>query len=158
MCNPYLMKSATATCSCMKPQKRFYCRVILERRLLWDFWGFFFLKFHFESRLPTSKCVFPRVSRELSRHPGAPQKLSCFPVLPSSIPNPDFCCREMRMAARGTKRRTELPAGRVWARHGPPRETGAVGTSVSPAFWACSSLRWWALLSALTKSLCAGYK
>lgn len=83
------------------------------------FFGFF-LKFHLECGLPTSKWVLLRVSRNLSRHPSAPQKTSCFPVVPSSIPKPGFCCHEMRMPAWGMEHCTELPPGRVWAGHGLP--------------------------------------
>lgn len=57
-------------------------------------------------------------------------------------------------ALRWTPSRQGLVQARGWL------EVGSCGHQhfLFPCFWAGSSLCWWALMSALTKFLCAGYK
>lgn len=59
------------------PRKDFYCRVILVRCLLWDFFVLFclFSNFHLKCRFPVLTWALPRVSRDLYRHPGTPQNI-----------------------------------------------------------------------------------
>lgn len=140
MCNAYLIKNTRATCSSQSSRRDFYCRVILDRCFLGGFLGGFFLNF---------TCVevsTPEGLRGPSRHPGAAQKKSCFPAVLSSIPNPGFCCHEMRMRAQGLEHCTELPAGSIWSERGAgwsPPASGGHQRFLSPCFWAGSSLCWW---------------
>lgn len=90
----------------------------------------FFLKFHLECSFPMLKWVFLRVSRDLSRHPGTPQKKRCFRVVPSNIPNRGFWCHEMGMPVRSMEHCPELPPGRVWSGRG----AGWRGELWAPAF------------------------
>lgn len=125
MCNPYLIKNTKATCSSTKPQKRFYCKLVLVRCLLWDLFIFFF-NFHLEYRFPVSTWMLPRVSRDLSRHPGATQNIiACLWSIPASL-----SCLLLSWLV-DTSVGYRAPSRQDLPRWGAGWKWGAVGTNIS---------------------------
>lgn len=91
---------------------------------------FFFSNFHLKCRLPVLTWVVPSVSKDLSRHPGTPQKIL---IVCSPFRHPWPCLLLIRLvdASVGCRECTELPPGRLWSRWGAGWKWGAVSTSIS---------------------------